>query len=143
MTISTALTIIAICFAVLTLLVIGLGIVLLVVGLRVIRLEKTITHEISTLRLQLGELIHTARDSSSRLGETLKEFKQSAYRMGLAATGLAGILEARKHRDSKSSIAPKKSNVRPWWISGLALGYSLWKRRRKTKRHPPSSGVSS
>ncbi len=142
MTISTALTIIAICFAVLTLLVIGLGIVLMVVGLRIIRLEKAITHEISTLRVQLGDLIQTARDSSSRFGETLKEFKQSAYRMGLAATGLAGILEARKHKDVKPSIASKKSKVRPWWISGLVLGYSLWKRRRKVKR-PPSSGVPS
>ncbi|HBQ95562.1 MAG TPA: hypothetical protein DD856_11475 [Sulfobacillus sp.] len=143
MTISTALTIIAICFAVLTLVVVGLGIVLLVVGLRVIRLEKTITHEIAALRRQLGDLIQTARDSSSRFGETLKEFKQSAYRMGLAATGLAGILESRKKRAVKPSIPPKKATVRPWWISALVLGYSLWKRRRKTKQHPPSSGVSS
>lgn len=46
MSIAGALTVIAICFAVLTLLVVGSGIALLVIALRVIRLEKSIGQEI-------------------------------------------------------------------------------------------------
>ncbi|OLZ10899.1 hypothetical protein [Sulfobacillus thermosulfidooxidans] len=141
MTISTALTIIAICFIILTLIVVGLGIMLFIVTLRVIRLEKTITQEVSVLRRQLGELIQTARESSSRLGQTVQEFKASAYRMGLIATSIAGLIESRKAKTLKAS--PPKTKVRPWWLSTLALGYSLWNKRRKTKQSPPSSSVSS
>lgn len=142
MTVSTALTVIAVCFAIFAIIVIGLGIALFIVILRVIRLEKTVSHEISEIRQLLSNLIHTARDSSSRLGETAKEFKQSAYRVGLVATGLAGLIESRKHKGVKLTPA-KLRKVRPWWLSSLALGYSLWRKRRRKKQPSSSSGVSS
>ncbi len=140
MTISGALTVIAICFAVLTLLVVGSGIVLMMIALRIIRLEKTITREISGIKDQLAELVHTAKESSNRLGHTVQEVKSSAYRVGLLATGIAGFLEARRNPKK----AGKRKGSRPWWVSGIALGYSLWKKRQRSKQNqPPSSSASA
>ncbi len=139
MTSAGALTVIAICFAVLTLLVLGAGIMILIIALRVIRLEQTIAKEISEIKGQLAGIMHVARESTSRLGQTVQEVRTSAYRVGLVAAGITGFLQSRRG----AKTAPR-AKARPWWVSGLAFGYSLWKdRRRSQPSQPPSSHVSS
>lgn len=136
MSTSTALTVIAVSFSILTLLALAGVIVLFQVVKHLVALEKSVVHEIVELRKDLDGVLRHARDTSEQISKTVKELQRGVYNVGLLVSGVTSWLVTRKQL-KKSPTEPVES--RPWWINGLALTWSLVKTARKRARSKSSA----
>ncbi len=125
---STALTIIAVSFGILTLLALVAVIVLLQLVKRLIALEKSVVHEIVELRHDVQGVLRHARDTSEQVSKTIKEARQGVYNIGLLVSGVTSWLMTRKQL-KKAPV--ESSESRPWWVHGLALTWSIVKSARR------------
>ncbi len=128
MSISTALTIIAVSFGTLTLLALAGVIVLFQLVKRLVTLEKSVVHEIVELRQDVQGVLHHARDTSEQVSKTIQEVRQGAYNVGLLVSGVTSWFVTRKQL-KKSASQPVESQ--PWWINGLAVTWSMVKSARR------------
>lgn len=142
MSTGTALTVIAVSFAILTLFALAGVIVLFQVVKHLVTLEKSVVHEIVELRKDLDGVLRHARDTSEQVSNTVKELRRGAYNVGLLVSGVTSWLVTRKQL-KKSPTEPVESQ--PWWVNGLALTWSLVKtvRKRSGSKSSPASGQKS
>lgn len=134
---TTALTIIAVSFAVLTVLALVVAALLFSLVKRLGRLEQSVIREISDLRSEIQTLMRHIHNTSETIGHTVHEVQKTARRLGLLASGIGSWIGARRIR---GSLLDK---TRPWWMSGLALGWTIYQRRRKAQKarsSPPLKG---
>lgn len=139
MSISTALTIIAVSFGILTLLALAGVIVLLQLVSRLVTLEKSVIHEIIELRQDVQGVLRHARDTSEQVSKTIQEVRQGAYNIGLLVSGITSWFVTRKQL-KKPPTQPVESQ--PWWISGLAMTWSMVKNARRRAASKSSAATT-
>lgn len=122
----TALTVIAVSLVILAM----LGLIAVAILFRLVRisliLERSVVREISDLRAEIQAIVHHARDTSQKVSQSLNRVRDTTRIFDLLASGVGSWLL------SRARGTPIK--MKPWWMSGLALGWTVYKnRRRKAK----------
>lgn len=120
-----ALTIIAVCLMILVVMALAVVVALLMLVRRLIGLEHTVVHQVTNLREEIQSIVHHIRDTSDRVSHTVQDVRKTTRAVSKAARRIAGWL------GNSSGQRTLLAKARPWWVSGLSMGWSLYQRRRK------------
>lgn len=124
---ATALTIIAISVLVLAVLGILAVIFLVRLVLHLIAFEKTLASELAELRQLAAQL----RETTERVGQTVHDVQVAARRVGGAVGTVASLLSLVVGRSRSSH---RRDKVKPWWVTGASIGWTVLRRRRQQKK---------
>lgn len=125
---AAALTIIAISVGILAILAILGVIFMLRLVLHLLAFEETVVHELGELK----QLANQLRETTERVGHTVRDVQVAARRVGGAVGTVASLFSLVMGRTNPSS---RRARLRPWWLTGASLGMTIWRRRRQAKKN--------
>ncbi|MDA8195557.1 MAG: hypothetical protein M0Z53_16415 [Thermaerobacter sp.] len=122
---NVALTVIAVCLIIMTFTTLVAVALLLRLVQRLTGLERSVLQQVSDLQAEIASLMRQVRETSRRVQRTVQDVSTSARRVGKAAVHLSSW--AGSGRSGLAGLV----KPRPWWMSGIAMGWALYLRHRK------------